>query len=170
MLLLLKLPMSKITKAKECVRRLIRDFFSRLAVVQLFFVPNSDWDRVYSTPFQSLKPHLICPSYEHQDSSQTSWISQQRGTYSFFRALVCLKIRSDHREAFSYWTDPFSPCINASMLMGFKLDVTPVMVTTGAARSNITWFQKPFSMEACVPLSFDEMVALRTNVGMGDEN
>ena len=27
MLLLLKLPMSKITKAKECVRRLIRDFF-----------------------------------------------------------------------------------------------------------------------------------------------
>ena len=36
------------------------------------------------------------------------------------------------------------------MLMGFKLDVTPVMVTTGAARSNITWFQKPFSMEASV--------------------
>ena len=91
MLLLLKLPMSKITKAKECVRRLIRDFFSRLAVVQLFFVPNSDWDRVYSTPFQSLKPHLICPSYEHQDSRQTPWIRQQRGTYSFLGLWYALR-------------------------------------------------------------------------------
>ena len=164
MLLLLKLPMSKITKAKECVRRLIRDFFP-------------DWLSYNSSSYQIVvigigftRPHSCFWSpiwYVRHTSRQTAWIRQQRGTYSpFFRSLVCSKIKSDHhRELFSYRTDPFSPCINASMLMGFKLDVTPVMVTTGAARSNITWFQKPFSMEACVPLSFDELVALRTNVG-----
>ena len=139
-------------------------FFSRLAVVQLFFVPIG---------IGFTRPHSCIWSpiwYVRHTSRQTAWIKQQhRGTYSFFRSLVCLRIKSDHREPFSYRTDPFrfSPCINASMLMGFKLDVTLVMVTTGAARSNITWFQKPFSMEACVPLSFDEMGSFEDECGDG---